>query len=106
MIFDPDDFRNDPYAAGLNQIGHMVFGAALAVFLGYWAGIVVIAWEWYQYRNRGALKCDYWADWFFWTFGVFAFQWEYFLPSVVLMGGIWMGVTKVVSIGDDLDDIF
>ena len=27
MIFAPDDFRGNPYVAGLNQIGHVVFGA-------------------------------------------------------------------------------
>jgi len=103
MIFDPDDFRNDPYAAGLNQIGHMVFGAALAVFLGWWAGLLVIAWEGWQYHKRGALKSDYWADWAFWTYGVAAFPWTYFLPSVVVLGGIWMFVIYAVMEGDEYD---
>lgn len=105
MIFDPYDFRNDPYTAGLNQIGHMVFGAALAVFLGYWAGLLVIAWEGYQYHKRGALKSDYWADWAFWTFGIFSASWYYFLPAVIALGGLWMGIMMVVNVGDDLDDI-
>lgn len=90
MIFDPDDFANDPYAAGLNQIGHMVFGAALAVFLGWWAGVIVVAWEAWQLRRRGALRSDYWADWGFWIYGVAAYSWAYFLPSVIVLGGLWM----------------
>ncbi len=90
MIFDPDDFANDPYAAGLNQIGHMVFGAALALFLGYWAGIVVIAWEAWQLHRRGALRSDYWADWAFWTFGIVAGSWYYFPAAAITLGGLWM----------------
>ena len=93
MIFDPDDFADDPYTAGLNQIGHMVFGGALAVFLGWYAGLLIIAWEAYQLRYRGALKDDYWADWFFWTFGIAAFAQWWFLPSVIVMGGLWMVIT-------------
>lgn len=104
MIFDPADFADDPYIAGLNQIGHMVFGAALALFLGWYAGFLVIAWEGWQYRNRGALKSDYWADWFFWTFGIFAVSWYYFLPAVIVLGGAWMGIMWIVKQGQDLED--
>ena len=92
MIFDPDDFADDPYTAGLNQIGHMVFGGALAVLFGWYAGLLIIAWEAYQLRYRGAVKEDYWADWAFWTFGVAAcLQW-WFLPAVIVLGGLWMGL--------------
>ncbi|TXH15866.1 MAG: hypothetical protein E6R03_06455 [Hyphomicrobiaceae bacterium] len=93
MIFDPDDFRDDPYSAGLNQIGHMVFGGALAVLFGWWAGLIVIAWEAYQLRYRGALRSDYWADWAFWTFGIACVAHWWFLPAVVMLGGAWMAVT-------------
>lgn len=103
MIFDPDDFRDDPYTAGLNQIGHMIFGAALAVFLGYFAGLLVIAWEIWQYKKRGALKSDYWADWSFWTFGVFCGGWSYFEPAVIVLGGLWMFVIYAAKEGDDYD---
>lgn len=103
MIFDPEDFTNDPYVAGLNQIGHMVFGAALALFFGYWAGLLVIAWEGWQYRKRGALKPDYWADWAFWTFGVFAGGWYYFEPAVIVLGGLWIGLIWLIKKEVDLD---
>lgn len=105
MIFDPDDFADDPYTAGLNQIGHMVFGAALAVFLGYWSGLLVIAWECWQYRKRGALKSDYWADWAFWTFGIFCGGWYYFEPAVIVLGGAWMGIMWIVKMDFENDFI-
>ena len=45
MIFAPDDFRDNPYVAGLNQIGHVVFGAALAVVFGWVvAALAFVAW--------------------------------------------------------------
>ena len=105
MIFDPDDFADDPYTAGLNQIGHMVFGAALSVFFGYWAGLLVIAWEGWQYRKRGALKSDYWADWTFWTFGIFCGGWYYFEPAVIVLGGAWMGIMRIVKMDFENDFI-
>jgi hypothetical protein len=103
VIFDPDNFMDDPYTAGLNQIGHMIFGAALAVFLGYWAGLLVIAWEGWQYKKRGALKSDYWADWGFWTFGVFCGGWVYFEPAVIVLGGLWMLIIYAAKEGDEYD---
>ena len=105
MIFDPDDFADDPYTAGLNQIGHMVFGAALAVFFGYWAGLLVIALEGWQYHKRGALKSDYWADWAFWTFGIFGGGWYYFEPAVIVLGGAWMGIMWIVKMDFENDFI-
>ena len=105
MIFDPDNFADDPYTAGLNQIGHMVFGAALAVFIGYWAGLLAIAWEGWQYRKRGALKSDYWADWTFWTFGIFAGGWYYFEPVVIALGGAWMGLLWLIKMDFEHDFI-
>ena len=105
MIFDPDNFADDPYTAGLNQIGHMVFGAALAVLLGWYAGFAVIAWEGYQYHKRGALKSDYWADWTFWTFGIFAGGWYYFEPAVIALGGAWMGLLWLIKMDFEHDFI-
>lgn len=96
-FFKPSEFKNDPYEAGLNQIGHMVFGAALAVFFGWWAGLLVIAWEAFQLRRQGARKSDYWADWAFWTFGIAAHSWYYFNPAVIVLGGLWMVVTYARS---------
>ena len=93
-MFDPDDFKDDPYTAGLNQIGHMVFGAALAVFFGWYAGLAVIAWEAYQWHYRGARKADYWQDWGFWTFGIFAGGMWWFTPAVIVIGGAWMAITE------------
>ena len=96
-FFDPDDFADDPYTSGLNQIGHMVFGGALAVLFGWWAGLIVIAWEAYQLRYRGAFRSDYWADWAFWIFGIAAGSWYYFITAVILLGGLWMVLTYARS---------
>jgi len=82
----------------------MVFGAALAVFMGWLAGLVVIAWEGWQFHKRGALKSDYWADWFFWTFGIAAYSEWWFSPAVVALGGAWMFVIWAVNEGVDLDE--
>lgn len=78
-VFDPDDFADDPYVGGLNQLGHVVFGAALvglaSTFAGVFAAILiagggVIAWEAFQLKRRGALKPDYIADLFYWLTGI------------------------------------
>ena len=89
-LLTPDDFKNDPYTAGLNQMGHIVVWAAFAVVFGWYAGFIVVAWEGYQYRRLGALRSDFWADFIFGLIGVFCYQWEYFLPMTAAMGGAWM----------------
>lgn len=74
-IFDPDDFAARPYVAMLNQIGHVVAGAAVASFspVQFWGalafGSAILAWELWQLRRRGARKSDYFADLFFWLTG-------------------------------------
>lgn len=94
MIFEPDDFKGDPYTAGLNQMGHVMFGAALALVFGVWVGAAAfVAWEWFQLRFRGARKHDYFQDCFFWGVGVCAAS-QWFLPVLaVALGGAWMGVS-------------
>lgn len=92
MIFAPDDFHNDPYTAGLNQIGHIGFGAALCLVFGVWvAAIAFVAWEVFQLRVMGARKHDYFQDCFFWGAGVFMTGWYWLPVATVLMGGAWMG---------------
>jgi hypothetical protein len=89
-LITPDDFASDPYTGGLNQMGHAVLGGALALFMGYWAGVLIIGWEAWQLKRKGALRADYWADLSFWAIGVFMFQWEYFLPFIAGLGFTWM----------------
>jgi hypothetical protein len=97
MIFAPEDFRDDPYVASLNQIGHVVFGAALAVLFGWVvAALAFVAWEAAQLKCAGARKHDYYQDCFFWGAGVYMAGSE-FMPVVALvLGGAWMGVTWLV----------
>lgn len=94
MIFKPDDFRGDPYTAGLNQMGHVVFGAALSV-LGGWvvAAVMFVAWEVAQLRFMGARKHDYFQDCFFWGLGVYVAGSEWFSVVALAAGGFWMGIT-------------
>lgn len=92
MIFAPDDFRGDPYTAGINQIGHVCFGAALAVTFGWViAALLFVVWEAVQLRYAGARKHDYYQDCFFWCAGVY-FAGSVYLPVVAVgLGGLWMG---------------
>lgn len=78
-VFDPDDFSDDPYAGGLNQLGHVCFGAALSgslsVFAPLWVGAlisigIVLAWEAHQFFRRGAKRSDFRADMIYWTIGI------------------------------------
>jgi hypothetical protein len=94
MIFSPDDFRNSPYTAGLNQMGHVVFGAALCVVFGWViAALLFVAWEVAQLRYMGARKHDCFQDCAFWVTGVILAGSEWLPVTAVLLGGAWMGVT-------------
>jgi hypothetical protein len=94
MIFAPDDFRDAPYTAGLNQMGHVVFGAALCVAFGWViAALLFVAWEMIQLKYGGARKHDYYQDCMFWAAGVYLAGSEWLPVVAVLMGGAWMGVT-------------
>lgn len=94
MIFEPDDFRDDPYVAGLNQMGHVVFGAALCVAAGWIvAALAFVAWEAFQLRYAGARKHDYYQDCFFWGSGVYVAGNEWMPVVALALGGVWMGVT-------------
>lgn len=92
MIFDPDDFRDDPYQAGLNQLGHVVFGAALMTAIGsVWVvGGGILAWELWQLKKRGADKRDYGADLFFWWSGVAMWDSDILAIWAIVAGGAWM----------------
>lgn len=102
MIFDPDDFRNDPYTAGLNQMGHVAFGAALMSFAclymqEVWAAWIVgggiLVWELWQLKKRGASKRDYGMDLLFWWSGVAMWSSDWLTMFAVLVGGAWMFIT-------------
>ncbi len=93
MFLDPDDFKSDPYTAGLNQTGHVVFGASVVLVLGvYVSALTIAAWELWQYYRRGSFKSDTIADVTFWSCGM-ALAGNFYLPVyAVIMGGIWMVV--------------
>lgn len=105
-LITPDNFKDQPYVAGLNQLGHIVFGAGImsiaAIFLpivlaGLVSGLVVIVVEVGQLRILGAQKADYFQDTFFWFLGFYFFD-SYWLPVVaVTAGGLWMGVVWLRS---------
>ena len=90
-LFDPDDFATDPYTAGLNQLGHVVLGAALVLFLGvYVAAVCVAAWELWQYYRRGAFKADTIADVAFFAAGMVMAGWLYMPIVAIVLAGVWM----------------
>ena len=90
-MFDPDDFANAPYTAGLNQLGHVVLGAALVLLFGvYVAAVCVGAWELWQYYRRGAVKADTIADVAFFASGMAMAGWMYMPVAAILMAGAWM----------------
>lgn len=87
----PDDFADDPYTAGINQLGHVVLGAALVILFGvYAAAILVAAWELWQYYKRGAFKADTIADVAFFAAGIAMAGWLYMPVAAIILGGIWM----------------
>lgn len=92
-VFDPDDFHNDPYTGGLNQLGHVVFGAALVVMFGLVGAVVAfVAWELYQVRFRGGRVHDFAQDAFFWYVGATFHAHDYLPVIAVASGAIWMFV--------------
>lgn len=98
MIFAPEDFRDVPYVAGLNQIGHVVFGAALAVEAGVWIAVIgFVLWEMFQLKFAGARKHDYYQDCFFWGAGIYFSGSGHIEAIALVLGGIWMGVTWLVK---------
>lgn len=89
----PNDFEDDPYTAGLNQLGHVVLGAALVILFGvYAAAILVAAWELWQYYKRGAFKADTIADVAFFASGIAMAGWLYMPVAAIVLGGIWMAL--------------
>ena len=97
-LFEPDDFADDWYVAGLNQIGHMVAGGAAVVVFGMvGAAICIAALELWQYYRRSAIKADTIMDTAFWAYGMAFFGAAWFLPSVIILGGAWMGLVWYMS---------
>ena len=97
-LFEPDDFADDWYVAGLNQIGHMVAGGAAVVVGGVWfAALCIGALELWQYYRRSAVKADTITDTAFWAYGMAFGTAVWFLPSVILLGGAWMGLVWYMS---------
>lgn len=90
-LFDPDDFSTDPYTAGLNQLGHVVLGAALVLLLGvYVAAVCVAAWELWQYYRRGSVKVDTIADVAFFAAGMAMAGWLYMPIVAIVLSGAWI----------------
>lgn len=92
-LITPDDFRNDPYTAGINQLGHVVFGAALATVLPLVVALLaILALELFQLERLGGRKADYFQDVMFWGVGVFMYNHDMLPVVAVCLGGLWMGV--------------
>jgi len=99
MILAPDDFRNNPYLAGLNQIGHGGLAAAVMIELTPWlglawstglTGLAILALEVWQLWSLGAFRSDYWADLSFWFYGLILWPWFHFWTGLFVLGGLWM----------------
>ena len=97
-ILEPDDFGDRWYVAGLNQIGHIVAGGAAVVVFGMvGAAICIAVLELWQYYRRSAVKADTITDTAFWAYGMAFGTAVWFLPSVILLGGAWMGLVWYMS---------
>ena len=79
-LIDPETFENDPYVAGLNQMGHATAGAALVAVLSMWLATVpaalvsltlIVALELWQLRHRNGIAWDMFLDLAFWSTGLF-----------------------------------
>lgn len=78
-FIEPEDFKDNPYIAGLNQLGHVVTGAAVVAIATLvvatifqallLAAMVFVAWELYQLERRGGNFKDYVADLVYWSMG-------------------------------------
>lgn len=91
-FFSPDDFKDRPYVGGLNQMGHVVFGAALEVVVGGWVGMFfILSWEIYQFSRLSSLKSDTRIDSCFWLLGLYIGGAVYLPVVAVAAGGLWMG---------------
>ena len=82
-VFDPDNFDGRPYVGGLNQMGHVVFAAALVgvfalPFDWLWALVcatsLFLSWETYQALCKGAGILDFKADLSYWSAGAVAWS--------------------------------
>lgn len=97
-ILDPDDYADRQYVAGLNQMGHMVAGGAAVIMFGLVGAAICIALlELWQFYYRDAEWTDAVADTAFWAYGMAFFAASWFLPSVIVIGGIWMGLVWYMS---------
>lgn len=93
-LFDPDDFADKPYYAGVNQGLHVAFGAALCYLFGPIIAVALfVGWELYQRYYKNSKRNDTIADIFFWSSGVFLFDAEYLSVAIISAAGLWMGVT-------------
>ena len=83
-LFDPDDFGDQPYVGGLNQMGHVILGACLVGIASIFllpseavavAALGVFTWELYQLNHRGALRRDFLFDLIYWIAGIGGWAW-------------------------------
>ncbi|MEL6889495.1 MAG: hypothetical protein AAFO86_12420 [Pseudomonadota bacterium] len=92
-LIDPETFENDPYVAGLNQMGHATAGAALVAVLSIWLAMVpaalvaaalIGALELWQLRHRRGIAWDMFLDLAFWSAGLLL--WWAFLTYGLVTG--------------------
>lgn len=66
----PQDFAGNPVGGGLNQMGHVIAGAALAAVLPLPVVLLgVLIWEVWQFKERGATANDLRLDVLYWSVG-------------------------------------
>lgn len=95
---NPDAYERDPLGYLQNQVGHVVLGyAAHSALQGnalesIWLLAAYFAWEWAQWRLRGAKKWDGWEDLAFVATGVVAVSVPLVLAPAVFH--LWSGLKR------------
>jgi len=108
-LLAPESFVNDPYVAGLNQMGHCVAGGALAAALHAVmpvaaaiavALVLVLALEGWQWFRLGADLWDLLLDLAFWCAGIFSWMWLVSIGAVTGLATLYpialIGVAGIV----------
>ena len=73
----------------------LICGVAFFGMVG--AAICIAALELWQYYRRSAVKADTITDTAFWAYGMAFGTAVWFLPSVIILGGAWMGLVWYMS---------
>lgn len=96
MIFDPDNFEGRPYVGGLNQLGHVIAGAALVAVFGLPVSVfLIVVWEFWQLYARGADKLDFKIDLIYWLLGALTWGLGWVMWPLIPIGAFIMEYLRI-----------